>query len=163
MAHWCWCVTSLSLAWRDQECMCISSLLGWVDSCSHHTIVCQVAPFKTPGQGNCIVRLECLAAELTTTLTSWNRLQYVDFYASFTKEMNVIAFCQLPKSLMPFNGSVTNTFLIARTLYISERDRRRAWQPLTIRSPECLQSAIVVSECQLQQSVQWTGNASFKG
>lgn len=93
--------------------MCISSLLVWVDSCSCHYKVCQVAPFKTPGQGNCIVRLECLAAELTTTLTTWKRLQPVNFYAPFTKEMNVIAFCHLRKSLMPFSGSVTNTLFIA--------------------------------------------------
>lgn len=93
--------------------MGISSLLGWVDSCSYHYKVCKVAPFKTPGHGNCIVRLECLAAELTTTLTTWKRLQPVNFYAPFTKEMNVIAFCHLRKSLMPFSGSVANTLFIA--------------------------------------------------
>ena len=64
---------------------------------------------------------------------------------------------------IPFSVGVTNTLFIACTLHISERDRRRAWQSLTIRGPECLQSAIVVFECQLQQSVQWTGNASVKG
>ena len=43
--------------------------LGQVASRSYHNKVCEVAPFKTPGQGNNIVRLECLAAHLTTTLT----------------------------------------------------------------------------------------------
>lgn len=46
--------------------------------------------------------------------------------------------------------------------YISERDRRRAWQSFKIRGAECLQSAAVVFECQLQQSVQRTGNVGFK-
>ena len=32
--------------------MCISSVLGRVASRSYHSKVCEVAPFKTPGQGN---------------------------------------------------------------------------------------------------------------